>query len=197
MSSLRPPEYPRREPSFRFSSAQFAMYIGLAALSMVFAGTLVAYFITRAQATEWHPPEISHFPGGLWVSTALLVMLSAALHRGHRRLMHNDRKGLSNWLKGALLLGVVFLLAQVQNWRAMAMALDGVEVRSLYVFCFYLLTALHALHVFAGVLPLWHVHSRAARDEYSSSRDEGVKLLRQYWDFLLVVWFLLVAALFF
>jgi cytochrome c oxidase subunit 3 len=97
----------------------------------------------------------------------------------------------------ALALGIGFRLAQIQNWRSMAIALAGVEVKSLYAFCFYLLTALHAVHVFFGIAPLIYVYARARRDEYSSSRNEGVVLLRQYWDFLLVVWFVLLAALWF
>lgn len=197
MSDLRPREYPRRQPSFKQSSAQLAMYIGLASLSMVFGGTMVAYVITRAQATVWRTAEMPHVPHGLLVSTLLLILLSVALHYGQRRLARNDRTGLTRGLALALVLGVGFLLAQIQNWRSMAIALSGVEVKSLFAFCFFLLTALHAVHVLFGIAPLIYVTARARRDEYSSSRNEGVVLLRQYWDFLLVVWFVLLAALWF
>jgi len=171
------------------------MYIGLASLTMVFGGTLVAYFVTRAGSSVWRTAEMPHLPGGLWVSTATLLLLSAALHYATRLLARNSQSGLQRGLLSALIFSVAFLLVQVQNWRTMASALVGVEIKSLYAFCFYLLTALHAVHVLLGVFPLLFVYSRARNNEYSSSRSEGVRLLRQYWDFLLVVWFVLWAAL--
>jgi len=196
-SSLRPREYPRREPSFEKSAAQVGMYIGLASLSMVFGGTLVAYFITRANSAVWKTAEMSHPPGGLWVSTAALLVLSGSLHYALRLLACNNQSGLRRGLLLAIAMSITFLLAQVQNWRTLAAQLVGVEIKSLYAFCFYLLTALHAVHVLFGIFPLIYVYSRATNDEYSSSRNEGVLLLRQYWDFLLVVWFVLCAALLF
>jgi cytochrome c oxidase subunit III len=196
-SSLRPREFPGREPSFEKSAAQIGMYIGLASLTMVFGGTLVAYFITRASSTVWRSPEMPHPPGGLWASTFVLLLLSGSLHYALRRLSRNSQTGLMRGLLSALALSAAFLLAQVQNWRSMATELVGVEIKSLYAFCFYLLTALHALHVLFGIFPLAYVYFRAKNEEYSSSRNEGVVLLRQYWDFLLVVWFVLWAALLF
>lgn len=198
MSSLRPSEHPRREQSFpQISQAQLAMYVGLASLSVLFLASLVAYFITRAQAEVWRTVELPHLPAGLWASTGVLFAQFAAMHIASRRIARNDFPGLSRGLLISLCFGLIFLLAQVQNWRVVAGSTLVAPVKSLYSYTFYMLTALHAIHVVAGVIPLFVIYRRSLAQEYSSSRHEGVTLVRQYWDFLLVVWVVLLAALWF
>ncbi len=60
-----------------------------------------------------------------------------------------------------------------------------------------MLTGLHALHVIGGFVPLLVVLGKAKRREYSSSNHEGVKLCAQYWDYLGVIWTILLSVLFF
>ncbi len=173
------------------------MYVGLASLSVLFLASLIAYFITRAQAVVWRTVELPSLPVGLWASTGILLAQFAAMHVAGKRIARNDFPGLSRSLLVALSFGVIFLLAQVQNWRTVAEAALDAPVKSLYSYTFYMLTALHAIHVLAGVVPLIVVYRRSLAQDYSSSRHEGVTLVRQYWDFLLVVWVVLLAALWF
>lgn len=190
------PEHPRREPSFpTISSAQLLMYVGLASLTMLFGSSLVAYFITRAQAQTWRSMVLPALPSGVWLSTVILVLLSASLHLGQSRLRKNAYNGLTRCLWWALALASVFLVVQGLNWRAALSAAFDTQVRTLYVYTFFMLTVLHALHVVAGIVPLVLVYRRSLDQYYSSSRAEGVRLLRQYWDFLLVVWLVLLGAL--
>lgn len=171
------------------------MYIALASLGMLFLASLVAYFVTRAQSEVWRTTELPHLPLGLAGSTAILLLQAASLHYAERRLAKNDFDGLRRALGWALGTALFFLIAQGFNWRSVALETMAAPVQSLYAFTFYMLTVLHALHVLGGLVPLGIVMTRAGRNEYSSSRSEGVKLLRQYWDFLLVVWLVLLGSL--
>jgi heme/copper-type cytochrome/quinol oxidase subunit 3 len=173
-----------------------AMYIVLISLSVFFAASLIGLLVTRAQSDTWRTAS-PHPPSGLWLSSAILLLLSASLRYAEARLARNNRTGLVHGISVALGASGAFLIVQIQNWRTMASAIVGVELKSLYVFCFYFLTILHALHVLAGVIPLGVVYRRAKQNEYSSSRNEGVRFLRQYWDFLFVVWIVLLLALWF
>ncbi len=173
-----------------------AMYIGLASLGVFFAASVLGLLITRLQSDSWRAGA-PHPPGGLWVSTVLLLGLSLSLHRGERLLARNNRTGLLRMIRTATLTSGAFLVAQIQNWRSMESALVGAELKSLYVFCFYFLTILHALHVVAGIVPLVVIAKRTQLNEYSSSNNEGVKFVRQYWDFLFAVWIVLLLALWF
>jgi heme/copper-type cytochrome/quinol oxidase subunit 3 len=169
------------------------MYVGLASLSVLFVASLIGYFVTRYQNESWRGVALPALPRGLWFSTLVLVALSVALHRGERRLAQNDRPGLKTWLSVSLVASLLFLALQFANWREVAEATMSTGAQTLYAFSFYMLTVLHALHVIAGLVPLLVIHTRSAN--YSSSHSEPVRLTRQYWDFLLVVWFVLFASL--
>lgn len=195
---LTDPEHPNREQSFpAISQTQMLMYLGLGSLSILFAASLVAYFITRAQATSWRPVELPALPAGLWGSTAILLALSGCLRLSQKQLAKSRYGQVSNWLLAALSLSAFFLVLQIANWRQVGVASEGIEGKTLYLYTFFMLTALHALHVVAGVVPLAIVYHRSLSQYYSSSRSEGLRLVTQYWDFLLVVWLVLLVSLWF
>ena len=171
------------------------MDVGLGSMTMLFGASLVGYFVTRAQARAWRSVDLPHLPWGLWLSTLILVGLSSSLYAAQLAVRKNAYQALSRRLFLALLLGFLFCASQLDNWRHVARATLSVEVKGLYIYSFFMLTALHALHVLAGLIPLWITHRRATENVYSNSRCEGVRLLRQYWDFLLIVWLILLLAL--
>jgi cytochrome c oxidase subunit 3 len=196
VTPLRPGEHSRRESSFPgTSAAQLGMYVGLASLSVLFVASLVGYFVTRAQSSVWKDETTPDLPGGLWLSSAALVLLSVALHYGEAGIRRNRPDRLVTGQGVAAGLALVFLALQVGNWSSVARAGLVGPPKSLYEFTFYMLTGLHALHVLGGIVPLLWVLGRAKSRNYSSSHHEGVRLIRQYWDFLLGVWCVLFAAI--
>jgi len=196
VTSERPKLSVRRESSFPGTSpAQLGMYVGLASLSVLFLASLVGYFVTRAQSTVWRDQATPDLPGGLWVSSFVLVLLSVALRSAEAGIQRNLPDRLIRGLGLGLILAGGFLALQIQNWTEVARARLAGPPKSLYEFTFYMLTGLHALHVLAGLVPLLYVLRRAQEREYSSSHFEGVRLVRQYWDFLLVVWWLLFISI--
>ena len=149
----------------------FGLSVLLAALGVLFLGSLVAVWWLHDDPELW-PNGLPALPQGLWLSTALLVMLSVAMHRKH--------------LWAAFGVSLLFLAAQFWNWTAMLSDLPE-DVQSLYTFHFYMLTLLHAVHVLGGVV--WHIVGLAKRSAATT------RLLTTYWDFLGVVWVLLIANL--
>lgn len=174
------------------SVAQLGLYVTLVSLTMLFGASIIAYLVTRSQNELWHARPLPPLPWGLAASSALLVGVSVSMRWGIAALKRNAFTTLERalWISGALAVG--FLLAQIQNWRSLLAAAVPVDVQPLYVFTVYALTALHALHVLAGFIPLGLVIARAHGRQYSSSRTEGVRLCAQCWDYLLVVWFVLL-----
>jgi cytochrome c oxidase subunit III len=162
---------------------------------VLFTATLIAYLVTRFNNVVWRTPAMPDLPPGLFASTAMLVGLSAAMWQAQRDVQANKTDSLIRDLYVALAFGVAFLFGQGLNWAVMASALREGEP-TMYPFTFYLLTGLHAAHVVGGFVPLGIVVARAHRRRYSSSEHEGLRLCRQYWDYLFVVWLVLMSALF-
>ena len=179
------------------SPKQLAMFVLFGSISMLFGASIVGYLITRSQNDIWKTASMPGLPLGLVASTLLLAGLSGAMHQALRGVRENRFERLQRSLLLALLFGVAFVLGQALNWRAMYAATTASDARTLYGFTFYMLTGLHALHVVGGFVPLYIVLSRAKRREYSSSNHEGVKLCTQYWDYLGLVWCVLLAVLYF
>jgi cytochrome c oxidase subunit 3 len=179
------------------SPKQLAMLVLFGSISMLFGASIVGYLITRSQNDIWKTAAMPGLPLGLVGSTLLLAALSFAMHRSLQAVRENRFERLQRSLLLALLFGVAFVLGQALNWRAMYGATTATDARTLYGFTFYMLTGLHAVHVVAGFVPLYIVLNRAKRREYSSSNYEGVKLCTQYWDYLGLVWCVLVGVLYF
>ena len=179
------------------SPKQLAMLVLFGTLSMLFGASVVGYLITRAQNEIWKTASMPNLPLGLVASTILLAGLSVAMHRALAAVRQNRFEATQRALSLALLLGVAFVVGQAQNWRSMYGATTANDARTLYGFTFYMLTGLHALHVLGGFVPLGIVLSKAKRREYSSSNHEGVKLCAQYWDYLALVWIILISVLYF
>ena len=173
------------------------MIVLFGTLSMLFGASVVGYLITRSQNVIWKTASMPGLPLGLIASTILLAALSIAMHVALRAVRQNRFDALQRSLTVALLLGVAFVIGQVENWRSMYAAAIATDARTLYAFTFYMLTGLHAVHVMGGFVPLFIVIGKAKRREYSSSNHEGVKLCGQYWDYLGVVWLILISVLYF
>jgi cytochrome c oxidase subunit III len=184
-------------PSSGISPKQLAMLVLFGTLSMLFGASVVGYLITRAQNDVWKTASMPNLPIGLVASSVLLAALSITMHRALSAVRQNLFDATHRRLLIALLLGVAFVFGQAQNWHAMYAATTASDARTLYGFTFYMLTGLHALHVVGGFVPLGIVLGKAKRREYSSSNHEGVKLVTQYWDYLGVVWVVLLSVLYF
>jgi cytochrome c oxidase subunit III len=179
------------------SPKQLAMIVLFGTLSMLFGASVVGYLITRSQNDVWKTASMPGLPLGLVASTILLAALSVAMHLSLRAVRQNRFEALQRTLTVAFLLGLAFVVGQAENWRSMYGAAMASDARTLYAFTFYMLTGLHALHVIGGFVPLLVVLGKAKRREYSSSNHEGVKLCAQYWDYLGVIWLILLNVLYF
>ena len=163
------------------------MWLLLASLGMLFGASLVGFLVLRMRAEQWPPPGTPPLPGGLWVSTGLLIVLSLALMMAVRAARVGRMPALNRMLGVSVLLAVAFLAAQISNWMRMA-AHSVLPDQSLFVWFFYLLTILHAAHVLFGLVPLLLVTVRARAGRYIADDHETIHLVGMYWHFLLVTW---------
>ena len=174
---------------------QFGVLILMASMTVLFTATIIAYVWTRLVNPVWKTPDMPGLPLGLLASTAMIGGLSAAMHRAVRDVRENRTDSLLRDLWLALAFGVAFIAGQIMNWHTMVPGLYANVPHPLYPFTFYMLTGLHAAHVVGGFIPLGIVIVRAQQRRYTSSEYEGVRLVRQYWDYLGVVWLVLLATL--
>jgi cytochrome c oxidase subunit 3 len=175
-------------------AAQLGMILFLASLAVLFAASMVGFLAVRLNAEAWPPPGMPRLPRGLWISTVLLLVSSGTIHSALQAAKTDRRDALQKGLALTSLLGVGFLICQVWVWWRLV-SLDLTAQTNLYGFSFYMLTALHGLHVIGGLLPLGVTTWRARQGLYGSQEHTGVTLCAMYWHFLDVVWLVIFAFL--
>jgi cytochrome c oxidase subunit 3 len=94
--------------------------------------------------------------------------------------------GSRGMLVGAGVCAIAFVASQFWAWQALADARVSFTGNPAASF-FYVLTAMHGLHVAGGLIAWVGALGSPAR--------ERVALLARYWHFLLVLWLVLFAAL--
>ena len=173
---------------------RMGMWLLLASLGMLFGASLVGFLVLRMRAEQWPPPGTPPLPGGLWVSTGLLIILSLALVMAVRAARSGRLPTLKRMLGVSVLLAGAFLAAQISNWVRMA-ANNVLPDQSLFVWFFYLLTILHAAHVLFGLVPMVMVTLRARAGRYTPEDHETIHLVGMYWHFLLITWVAIIIVL--
>jgi cytochrome c oxidase subunit 3 len=158
-------------------------------------GSLFALFISaysmRMGLTDWRSLPV---PGLLWFNTGVLVVSSITLQWAHSAAQRYDHDSLITGLLAALISAVVFLIGQMLAWWQLTTA-GYVPIENPANAFFYLITAVHGLHVMGGLVVLGRTTARVWRGEVSSRLQLSVELCTMYWHFLLLVWLILLALL--
>lgn len=180
-------------------SRAFRMGVRLfvASLGTLIGASLVAYAVVRLSAPEWPPPGVPGPPAGLWISTVLILLASVSVERALRAIRRNARSALKLGLvlTFALLLG--FLVSQVMNGLVLMERTGELAKKNLFAFTFFMLTALHALHLLGGFLPLALTTKHAFAERYDREHHDGVWAVAFYLHFLDAAWvamFILIIA---
>jgi cytochrome c oxidase subunit 3 len=106
----------------------------------------------RRVSGDWQVVEL---PGLLWLNSAVLI-LSSLQFEGARQALARDVGASRKRLLGVAVLGVIFVAGQALVWQQLVA--QGVYIPSSpHAAFFYLLTALHLIHLTAGILLLIHV----------------------------------------
>jgi cytochrome c oxidase subunit 3 len=142
-----------------------------------------------------NPEESMAWPGfagaagylPLW-NTILLLSSSVTVHFAHTALKANQRKQLINWLAATVLLGVVFLFLQIEEYMHAYHELGLTLNSGIYGSTFFLLTGFHGFHVTLGAFMLAVMLARSIKGHFKPEDHFGFEAASWYWHFVDVVW---------
>lgn len=171
----------------RIPTAKIGLGVFLVVVGALFALFLSAYLI-RMDMADWRPLPA---PTVLWFNTGVLVLSSVALQWAQVSARRGDLEAVQTGLLTGGVLALAFLVGQFIAWRQLGAAGYYLASNPANTF-FYLLTAVHGLHLAGGIVALGRTTARAWRGGVAADRLRlSVELCTMYWHFLLVIWLVL------
>lgn len=155
----------------------------MAVATALFSLLILAYAM-RMREPDWMP--VPH-PVLLWWNTGVLALASVAMELARRT---DTRR--TTWLLAGGALAALFVAGQWTAWQQLSASGQGVAVNPSNSFL-YVFTGLHALHVLGGLIA-WAVTMARLRSDPERARI-AITLCATYWHFLLAVWLVLLAAM--
>lgn len=176
--------------SYKTDTNRLGLWLFLLSDAFVFAGLLTV----RINLLGFTRPHLNQILG-LAVTVVLLVS-SFFINRGETAMAHGDKKGFMNNVLITFVLGLGFLLGVVMvEWR-LAAAEGLTASKDVTGAVFYMMTGMHAFHVFTGLIFLFVVWNNARKGVYSAEKHWGVEAAAVYWHFVDLVWIFFYPALY-
>lgn len=177
-------------PSIDTHAKTFALITFLAVATSLFALFISAYAM-RMNMADWLP---IHEPRLLWINSGVLVLASVVYHWTRSAAIRGRTAALKPGLSIAGILTFAFLVGQLVAWRQLHASGHYLSSNPANAF-FYLLTAVHGLHLLGG---LW-VWARSMVRVFTGADADAVRLSIElctvYWHYLLLVWVVLFGLL--
>jgi cytochrome c oxidase subunit III len=170
------------------------IWVFIAAIAMTFAAFTSALVVRQGASTDWHHLTL---PTILYWNTLVLLASGVTLEIARRRVavfMGGPRTldlNPARWLYVTASLGAVFVVGQYVAWlqlRSEGLYLATNPNSSF----FYLLTAIHALHVLGGLVGLTYVTRKLHRVVLRRSTLDS---FAYYWHFMGMLWVYLLVLL--
>lgn len=174
----------------RTSTTKGGLRLFLVVVTALFTLMSVAY-LENTTLPFWTPIRE---PQLLWLNTVFLVLSSISIHWAQKLAGKGMQIQARRWLIVSAVLAVAFLFGQVLAWLELFENGYFASENPAYAF-YYLMTAVHGLHIFGGVSVLSLALDRVYREANVDSINRTIRLCATYWHYLLLVWIILFAMM--
>ena len=164
---------------------QFALWVGLGTIIMMFVALTSAYLVRRA-AGNWYEFRL---PDIFLANTIVIALSSLTIQMSFNAFQKGREKMYKAGMLTTFVLGIAFVVLQYQGWLAMndMGATFTINPSSSFV---YVISGLHAAHVLGGitVLTVALTHAFVLPFRATERRVLRFRLTTQYWHFVDILW---------
>lgn len=154
------------------------------------------YFWSRSHTPNFVPHQILDMEMlPIYINTAVLLSSGVTVELAKWRLKKDDMKGFRLWMAATVLLGLIFLGGQVNEY--IHLVHEGLTATSsVYGTAFYSLTGVHGLHVLFGVVALALLLGLSFTGFVRKERLSGMEGAFLYWHFVDAIWVLVFSLVY-
>ena len=181
----------------REQTQKVGLWVFLAVISSLFGLFISAYYIRMGQGhtvlQDWN--SLSD-PPVLWLNTFVLLVSSLVMQWARSCVRAGNKRQTRDGLLLGGLLTLAFIAGQLYAWRQVVPSVDGWFLQDPAVAFFYLLTAVHGLHLLGGLYVCGRTLLRLQNGKVEAiDARVSVELCTTYWHYLLLVWLILFGLL--
>ena len=183
-------------PLAAFETAKLGIWTFLATEVLLFGGLFTAYTVFRVKYPDMFFVQhlrLNRVLGA--VNTVVLICSSLSVAVGTAAIRRGRQAVLKRCLAVTILLGLTFLSVKYVEYME---HIEKGEYPSTNIFfsLYYMMTALHAIHVLAGLIALTAVLVMAGRGRFTEGYRTPVEITGIYWHFVDLVWIYLFPLLY-
>ena len=199
-----------RDPAQRSVANHLGMWTFIATEILFFGGLFTSYAVYRRAYPEAFAAGSGHLDFWLGtLNTALLLTSSLFMALGDHAVKSGHRRTLHWCLVAAWLLGAAFLAVKgyeyFQKYTEHLVPGAGFQPAGpgsarpqlqLFLFLYFAMTGLHAVHLFVGLAAIGWLLWMNGRGRLSPARPGPVEMVGLYWHFVDCVWVFLYPLLY-
>ena len=199
----------------RLRRARLGLFVGLSGIAMIFISFTSAYVVRQGLPTldprtnvllhDWFPVPL---PKLMLINTVVLLVSTFTMELARRKAARNaalaqlaavsevsvDADEKISWLALTVVLGLSFLAGQWMVWRELAA--NGFYLSSSPSSSFvYLLTGMHGVHLFGGVVALLTAGVASLQRRPAESQSIVLDVTGWYWHFMAFLWVFILCLL--
>lgn len=185
-----------QKDEFKPDTYRVGMGLLLLVVLMTFGGLIGTYVVLATnKALEWRPFDL---PFQVWISTALIIVSSFDYELAKKNLLAGNQQKARKWFFITGILGAIFIASQIMAW--ITLVNRGYYAQgNPYAGLFYILTAVHAVHVIGGIISLGFIilktQIETEDEDELLKRQWFAKVVAWYWHFIGVLWIVLFSLL--
>ncbi len=167
------------------------LWFGIASLLMAFAGWTSAYIVSSTREDWIHEFTL---PTSFYLSSLVIIASSITYILAKKAVKESKTKGATNWLWATLVLGIAFIVLQINGFSqmvALGYYFTGPtsNIKMSYIF---LIAMVHIVHVLAGIISLLVVIRNEIKGNYTPNEMLGLSMGATFWHFLDFLWLYLM-----
>jgi cytochrome c oxidase subunit 3 len=169
------------------------LWIGLASITMTFAGLTSGYVVSRSSLIPDNRWLEFSLPHEFYYATVAILLSSLFMVLAKRTVKQS--KSPMPWLVAALLGAFAFVFLQLLGANTLVEQGLYFSGSSTSVSWVYVIAGLHWFHVVSGIIVLIVTIYQAQKGNYTSKSHYGLDLSAIYWHFLDLLWIYLFCFL--